>query len=309
MTLQQLHYIVAVNEYRHFGQAAVACSITQSTLSAMIQKLETELDVLIFDRKSQPIKPTLLGEKLINQAKVILYHTSQFEEIVRLERQHDEGDIRLGVVTTVASYILPKLFKQMTKNAPKVNLEVSELRAIQLIHKLQRGELDLAIMPTPEGADDLISIPLYREKLFAYISPTHPLHTHAMISPNEFESEKMWLLKEGHCLKKDLEGVNTRKDTSDIPTVEESSIDTLVRIVDLNGGCTIIPELHTDLLKRCQKRNIRPISHPEQIREISLVMRHDFVKERLVNILVEQFKKILPPTMINKRLHKFSVKL
>lgn len=309
MTLQQLHYIVAVNEYRHFAQAAVACGITQSTLSAMIQKLETELDVLIFDRKSQPVKPTLLGEKLINQAKVILYHTSQFEEIVDLERQADQGDIRLGVVMTVASYILPKLFREMTKNAPKVNLEVSEMRGVQLMHKLQRGEIDLAIMPLSDSVEDLISIPLYREKFFAYISPSHPLHSHVQIAISEFECEKMWMLQQGHCLKKDIGSVASSTDNQDFSLMEESSIDTLVRIVDLNGGYTIIPEQHIDLLKKCQKKNVRPINYPEQSREISLVMRHDFVKERLVNILVNQFKKILPGTMLDKRLQKFSIKL
>lgn len=309
MTLQQLNYIVAVHEYRHFAQAAEACGITQSTLSAMIQKLETELDVLIFDRKSQPVKPTLLGEKLISQAKVILYHTSQFEEIVNLERECDQGDIRLGVVTSVASYILPQLFREMTKSAPKVNLEVSELRGVQLVHKLQRGELDLAIMPSTEGIDDLINIPLYTEKFFAYISPSHSLHSHAQISLTEFEAEKMWMLQQGHCLRKDHSILASQPHKQDLPLVEESSIDTLVRIVDLNGGYTIIPELHIDLLKKCQKRNVRPINYPEQMREISLVMRHDFVKERLVNILINQFKRILPQTMLNKRLQKFSIKL
>ena len=309
MTLQQLHYIVAVNEYRHFGQAAKACQVTQSTLSSMIQKLETEMDVVIFDRKSQPIEPTALGAKLIDQAKVVLYHTSQFEEIVQLERNQDQGDIRLGVITTVAPYILPKLFNQISKNAPKINLEVSELRISQLVHKLQRGELDMAIMPSPEGVDDLLEIPLYREKFFDYISPEHPLYTHASISPDEFEVDKMWLLKEGHCLRSNQVQSIGPAQSQFVSPYEEGSIDTLVRIVDLNGGYTIIPELHIDLLKRCQKRNIRPINYPEQVRQISLVVRNDFVKERLLNMVVNQFKKIIPPAMLNKRLHKFTVKL
>ncbi|EGJ71951.1 transcriptional regulator, LysR family [Bacteroides coprosuis DSM 18011] len=308
MTLQQLHYIVAVHEYRHFGQAATACKVTQSTLSSMIQKLETEMDVVIFDRKSQPVEPTALGQKLIDQAKVILYHTSQFEEIVELERQHDQGDISLGVLTTVAPYILPALFKNISKNAPKVNLEVSELRSMQLVHKLQRAELDMAIMTTPVGMPDLIEIPLYKERFFAYVAPSHPLYSHASISPNEFEDDKMWLLKEGHCLKNQVQNIGPAN-SQFISAYEEGSIDTLVRIVDANGGYTLIPELHIDLLKRCQKRNIRPLNYPEQIREISLVVRNDFVKERLLNILVDQLKKIIPQTMINQRLKKFSVKI
>lgn len=308
MTLQQLNYIIAVNEYRHFGQAAQACSITQSTLSAMIQKLETELDVLIFDRKSQPITPTHLGQKLIDQAKVILYHTSQFEEIVRLERKNDEGEIRLGIIPTVAPYILPKLFEKITQNAPKVHLEVSELRPNQLIHKLQRGELDLAIMQAPTEVEDLIDVKLFRERYFAYISPNHPLYTHASVVPDEFEQGHMWLLKQGHCFKKQVKP-NQKAISAEVSAYEEGSIDTLVRIVDLNGGYTVIPELHIGLLKKCQRKNIRPINYPEQVREISLVMRHDFVKERLVNILIEQFKDILPATMIDQRLNKFEVKL
>lgn len=308
MTLQQLNYIIAVNEYRHFGQAAQACDITQSTLSAMIQKLEVELDVLIFDRKSQPIMPTHLGQKLIDQAKVILYHTSQFEEIVRLERKNDEGDIRLGIIPTVAPYILPRLFDQITQNAPKVHLEVSELRPNQLVHKLQRGELDLAIMQVPDQAEDLIHVPLYCERFYAYISPNHPLYSHASVVPDEFKTEHMWLLKQGHCLKKQTKP-NLKPSTAQLSAYEEGSIDTLVRIVDLNGGYTLIPELHIGLLKKCQRRNVRPINYPEQVREIALVMRHDFVKERLVNILIDQFKEIVPASMVDKRLKKFNVKL
>lgn len=306
MTLQQLTYIVAVHEYRHFGQAAQACKVTQSTLSSMIQKLEAEMDVLIFDRKKQPIEPTRLGAKLIDQAKVILYHTSQFEELVQLERDQDQGEIRLGIATTVAPYILPSLFKKMSENAPKVNLEVSELRSIQLTHKLLRAELDMAIMPSPENQKELLEIPLYQERYYAYVAHSHPLFSHASISPQEFADDKMWLLKGGHCLRGESD---ERVEPSLMAAYEEGSVDTLIRIVDANGGYTFIPELHISLLKRCQKRNVRPLHHPEQVRQISLVVRNDFVKERLLNKVVDQLKTIIPPTLINPRLQKFKVKL
>ena len=126
--------------------------------------------------------------------------------------------------------------------------------------------------------------------------------------PDEFKTEHMWLLKQGHCLKKQTKP-NLKPSTAQLSAYEEGSIDTLVRIVDLNGGYTLIPELHIGLLKKCQRRNVRPINYPEQVREIALVMRHDFVKERLVNILIKQFKEIVPASMVDNRLNKFNVKL
>ena len=153
---------------------------------------------------------------------------------------------------------------------------------------------------------ELLAIPLYQERYFAYIASSHPLFSHASIASNEIADDTMWLLKGGHCLRGESDN---NMEQSLVAGYEEGSVDTLIRIVDANGGYTVIPELHIGLLKRCQKRSVRPLHHPEQVRQISLVVRNDFVKERLLNTVVDQLKKIIPATMINQRLKKFKVKL
>lgn len=310
MTLQQLHYIIAVNEYRHFAQAAKACNVTQSTLSSMIQKLEAELDVIIFDRKSQPVKSTGLGQKLIDQAKVILYHTSQMEEIVSLEKDEDAGDIRLGILSNIAPYILPQLFKKLNKAAPKLMLEASELRTEELLDKLNRAELDMAILTTPVACDNLIEIPLYTEDFYAYISPND--YAQCDLQSNSESSKRgqpIFALPKPLCPKNN-KAIALGKAQSQFHTAyEEGNTDTLVRIVDANGGFTMIPELHIALLKRCQKKNIYPLTNPKQSREVALYIRNDFVKERLLNIIIEQIKSIIPENMLNERLKKFKVRL
>ena len=308
MTLQQLHYIISVADYQHFGKASEACGVTQSTLSVMIQKLESELDVVLFDRKKQPIVPTALGQKLIDQARVIIYHTSQFEEMVEEERTKEYGEVTIGVIPTVAPYILPALFKEIKGSASQLNLEVSEMTTARLLHKLERAEIDMALLATPLNHPDLLEVPIYYEKFYGYISPTHPLYDKESISADELNDGQMWVLKEGHCLRDQVFNFCTHS-SKHLGMYEAGSIATLIRIVDLNGGYTIIPELHIDLLSEEQKGHIRPLHKPEHVREISLVIRRDYVKERLLNIIVDTVKKIIPASMVDARLKKFAVKL
>lgn len=314
MTIQQLHYIISVDEYRHFAQAAKACSVTQSTLSSMVQKLEQELDVIIFDRKSQPVKPTGLGKKIIDQAKVIIYHASQMEELVRLEKDQDAGDVRMGILPSVAPYILPQLFKRIGKEAPKLKLEAMELRSHELVDMLNRAELDMAILTTPIQAENLIEIPLYTESFYAYIAPKEEdVKADAAVVPlttlkGVACQGKASLLGNTYC-PKNTQVVALGDAQSQFSTAfEEGSTDTLIRIVDANGGFTTVPELHLNLLKKCQKKNVHTLDDP-QSRTIALYIRTDFVKERLLNIIIDQIKNIVPTNMLDTRLTKFAVRL
>ena len=141
MTLQQLEYIVALDKYRHFVKAAESCHVTQSTLSMMVQKLEQELEISIFDRKAQPIAPTEIGTRLIDQAKVILYNAKQFKELALTEVQQESGKVTLGIIPTVAPYILPKLFKVLQDKNPNINLHVKEITTAEIINQLEKAEL------------------------------------------------------------------------------------------------------------------------------------------------------------------------
>ena len=309
MTLQQLEYIVAVEKYRHFAKAAESCHVTQSTLSMMIQKLEQELEINIFDRKTQPVEPTPIGVTLLAQAKVILYNAKQFKELALSEKEQESGKVTFGIIPTVAPYILPKLFNILQERNPNINLHVKEITTAEIINQLEKAEIDMALLATPLNNPNLLEIPIYYERFFAYVSPTEPLYNII----NEYEmrhlpTDHLWILKEGHCLRNQVMRL-CESESGFSTTYEAGSIDTLVKIVDTNGGYTIIPELHIDFLSEKQKANVRPIVNPEPNREISLVVRNDYVKEKLLNVIARNISDTIPENMLDERLKKFSIKL
>ena len=308
MTLQQLEYIVAVDKYRHFVRAAESCGVTQSTLSSLIQKLEAELDATIFDRTQHPVAPTPLGEEIIAQARVILYNASQMGELVASYKGSAVGDIRLGTVSTIAPFILPQLFRYMSDHHSDINLHVEEARVETIKQKLKRAELDIAILAMPVADEALLEIPIYHERYYAYVSPEDTLYNKESLPTNELTAENIWMLGESYC-------PNTGQfpfcisDMSNASIYVAGSIDTLMRIVDDNGGYTIIPEMQLPLICSERKAHIREIVDPTPGREIALVVRKDFVKERMINILADALKSILPDAMLNERLKKFRIKL
>lgn len=308
MTLQQMEYIVALDKYRHFARAAESCGITQSTLSSLIQKLETELDVTIFDRNSHPIKPTQLGEEIIKQAKVLLFNASQIEEIVSTHKGESIGKVRMGIASTIAPYILPKMFKYLSKEHPDIDLYVEEARIATIIQKLERAELDLALLATPLNNNELLEIPIYTERFVAYVSPNEHIYQHEVLDTSALPIENVWVLREAYCPNHGIFPF-CQSNSGKRATYEAGSIETLVKIVDENGGYTIIPELHVPLLNNDQQRNIRHLHNPKPTREIAFVIRRDYARERLLNILVDAIKTVIPEEMIYERHKKFKIKL
>lgn len=299
---------MAVDKYRHFVRAAESCGVTQSTLSSLIQKLEAELDATIFDRTQHPVAPTPLGEEIIAQARVILYNASQMGELVASYKGSAVGDIRLGTVSTIAPFILPQLFRYMSDHHGDINLHVEEARVETIKQKLKRAELDIAILAMPVADEALLEIPIYHERYYAYVSPEDTLYNKESLPTNELTAENIWMLGESYC-------PNTGQfpfcisDMSNASIYVAGSIDTLMRIVDDNGGYTIIPEMQLPLISPERKAHIREIVDPTPGREIAFVVRKDFVKERMINILADALKSILPDAMLNERLKKFRIKL
>jgi len=308
MTLQQMEYIVALDNYRHFVKAAEACGITQSTLSSMIQKLELELGVTLFDRKAHPLKPTEVGEEVIRQAKVVLYNASQLQELVVSQKEQAVGVLKLGIASTIAPYILPKLFKFLSKHHPGIHLFVEEARVDDLTAKLERAELDVALMATPVVGEELLEIPLFKEKFLAYVSPKESMYHDKTIETMTLTSENVWVLRESYCPRSGALPF-CQCNTCRNAVYEAGSIETLLKVVDENGGYSIIPELHVPLLCEEQKKNVRPLQNPEPARIIAFIIRQDFVRERMLNILLDAVKSIVPREMIHPRLHKFPIKL
>jgi len=303
MTLQQLEYIVSVDQFRHFAKAAEDCRVTQPTLSMMVQKLEDELGVKIFDRSKHPIEPTQTGVEIIEKAKNILVNTERLKEFVSSEKEGLICDFRLAIIPTVAPYLLPSFFPSFTTKFPDVNLHVSEIRTDTIIECILSGKIDAAILATPLKHPTILEIPLYYEKFVAYVSPTSPFIGEESLSAVNLPLKDLWVLQEGHCLRNQIFNFCEDK-TPRSYMYEAGSIDTLIRIVDTNGGYTIIPELHLPFLTEEQKKNIRPIVSPEAVREISLIIHPDFVRERVLNAVAETVKH-----MLDARLKKFAIRL
>lgn len=307
MTLQQLEYVLALDKTRHFVRAAEMCGVTQPTLSAMIQKLEEELDCKIFDRSSHPISPTQVGDTIIRKAKTVMQHVNHLRESINSIKGDISGSLSLAIIPTVAPYLLPGIIGEFKNNYTAVNLRLSEMRTDTILRKLHSGEVDMGILATPLGDPDLLEVPLYYEKFVAYISPNESIYTKSEIESSEMSSDRMWVLEEGHCLRNQI--FNFCHSYTHSATYEAGSIDTLVKIVDCNGGYTVIPELHVDLLNEEQKKNLRSIVNPETTREISLVFRQDYVREGMMNAVADVVKKIIPGYMLDARLKKFAIKL
>ena len=307
MTLQQLEYIIALDKTRHFVRAAEMCGVTQPTLSAMIQKLEDELDCRIFDRSSHPIVPTEVGAMILQQAQVVMFNVHQLRENVLTQKGSVAGSLSLAIIPTVAPYLLPELITLFRRDYVDISLKISEMRTETIIEKLHSAEIDMAILSTPLDDPKILEVPLYYEKFVAYISPNEPLYLQDEVSTNDMQLDHLWVLEEGHCLRNQV--FNFCKNKTHSAIYEAGSIDTLVKIVDRNGGYTVIPELHINLLTDVQKQHLRKIVRPEATREIALIIRHDYVREGLMNAVANSIKQIIPQHMLDARLKKFAIKL
>lgn len=299
---------MAVDKYRHFARAAESCGVSQSTLSSLVQKLELELDVTIFDRSTHPVKPTAIGEEILGRVRKVLFNTAGVKELVAARKGEAVGTFTLGITSTVAPYILPKLLKYLSANHPDIRLHVEEARVPAIISKLERGDLDVALLATPLGNGELLEIPVYTERLMAYMSPELALHNEKDLRTDLLPVDGVWVLREGYCPNHGIFPFCNSISRQQV-VYEAGSVETLIKIVDENGGYAIIPELHVPLLGKRQQANVRQLVNPEPTRRISLVVHRNFVRERLLNILADAIKTIIPLAMINPRLQKYPIKL
>lgn len=308
MTLQQLKYIVAIDKFRNFAKAADACEISQPTLSAMLAKLEDELDVRIFERNNKNVKPTVVGEKLLAQAKKVVMEAGRIEEIAAEEKNSLTGKLTLSIGTTIAPYILPQFIKKYTEAYPGVELVIREMKTPNMLVAVQSSNVDAAIAIAGNSQQGLFEIPLYTEKFYVYLSE-NCWRKLPVFKPENLEHEQMWIMKDAQCLRESaFSFCKARSKGKHI--YEAGSVETLVRVVDINGGFTIIPELHIPFLADSQRQNIRSIDGDFLFqRRVSLYIREDYIRERMLNSITDVLLKILPLEMFEERIKKFGIKL
>jgi len=302
MNLQQLEYIVAVDKHRHFVKASESCFITQATLSMMIKKLEAELGIIIFDRSKQPVITTELGDKIIRQAKVVLMETKRIKELISDEKGEITGNLRLGVIPTIAPYLLPLFLNNFLVKYPKVSIKINEFTTEQLMGKLIGQEIDVAILATPLNNPQLLEIPLYYEKFIAYTPGQPNFKNKKYILPKDIDVNKLWLLEEGHCLRSQIVNLcELKKRTKEQNNLEyeAGSIETLIKMTESNNGITILPEMALNNLSAKQLKNIHPFKVPEPAREISIVTYRHYLKSTLIKALKEEIIACIPKEMLN----------
>jgi len=303
MTLVQLEYIVAVDTYRSFVGAAEKCFVTQPTLSMQVQKLEETLNVKIFDRSKQPVIPTEIGAQIIEQARLVLQESQKIKEIISSQQQDVAGEIKVGIIPTIAPYLLPKVIAAMMEKYPELKLLIWEYTTEDILHHLKTGVLDCGILATPLGDSVIDEIPLYYENFVTYISKNSKLYKKKTIDANDLEDENIWLLNEGHCMRSQVLNIcrSTRQNRLQGLTYNTGSVETLIRMVDMNNGATLLPELALEELSNKQLSKVRHFKSPEPVREISLITHKNFIKRRMLNALKEEILAVIPKGMKQKK--------
>jgi LysR family hydrogen peroxide-inducible transcriptional activator len=304
MTLVQLEYIVAVDTWRHFATAAENCFVTQPTLSMQIQKLEDEIGLKLFDRSKQPVVPTEAGRAIIEHARKILHERNRLLEIVEMTKGRLTGELRIGIIPTLAPYLLPLFVQPFTKKYPNVRLVVHELMTELIIDRLREGKIDAGILVTPLQEQGISEQVLFYEELMAYVSKKNAVYEKTYVLPQDIDPNKLWLLEEGHCFRSQIVNLCELKKMSRESShfdYEAGSIETLRRMVEMNDGITIIPELATLDMPARQQQLIRHFRKPAPLREVSLVVHRDLVKKRLIDMLREEILATVPEKVRKNR--------
>lgn len=299
MTIQQLEYILAVDQFRHFAKAAEYCRVTQPTLSAMIQKLEEELGVKLFDRNVQPVCPTTIGRKVLDQARVILTEATHVKEIISEEQHTLTGTFRLAVLPTIAPYLLPRFFPQLMEKYPDLDIRVTEMKTQDIRRALLSGEADAAIIASLLEDGSLSEEILFYEQFYGYVSRKESLFKHDMIRTSDITGERLWLLDEGHCFRDQLvrfcqmEAVKLNQ-----MAYRLGSLETFMHMVESGKGITFIPELAVLQLTNEQKELVRPFAIPRPTRQIVLATSKDFVRSTLLKVLKEEIQAAVPKELL-----------
>ena len=300
MTLQQLEYILAVARYGHFGRAAEACNVTQPTLSAMIGKLEEEIGAKLFDRNRQPICPTPVGERVVQQAREVLEQADSIKDIVLEEKQSLGGVFRVGILPTIAPYLLPRFFPQMMKKYPTLDIRVREMKTYQIKDALLQGDIDAGILATIEGLEEYEQTTLFYEKYIGYVSREDALFKKEMIRTADVAaSRELWLLDEGHCFRDQMVRFCQMKSSQTSQLAYNlGSMETFMRMVESGMGITFIPELAEMQLSEPQKELVRPFAIPVPTRELILITNKNFIRQTLLETVVKEIQASVPKSML-----------
>ncbi len=303
ITLIQLEYIIAVDTYRHFVTASEKCFVTQPTLSMQIKKLEDDLGVTIFDRTKQPVIPTEIGEKIIAQSRIAISESKKIEELVSDFSNSISGEITIGIIPSLAPYLLPLFIGSFTRKYPDIKVKVAELLTEEMIEHLKKDLLDVGILVTPLHEKSIIEQPLFYEEMLLYTNKSHTFASKSIIKTSELASPDLWLLSDGHCFRSQV--VNLCSYKADLKDnfhfeYESGSLETIKKLVETEGGFTMLPELAVIENHENLKTVVKRFDTTTPLREVSFAYTRNYSKKRLLNLLSEEIKKAIPQKMLNK---------
>lgn len=300
VSLIQLEYIIAVDTYGQFSMAAEKCFVTQPTLSMQIKKMEDDLGIIIFDRSKQPVIPTNIGRIIIDQARVVVAESKKIEELVKLNQNDISGELRVGIIPSLAPYLLPRFIGQMTRSYPAVSITVHELLTEDIMNALEKDKLDVGILVTPIKSKKYNITPLFYEQIMVYGAPNHQLLKRNPVTLDNLENDKIWFLSQGHCFRS--QAINLCSDINQADNLpfkyESASIETLMKLVDTEGGMTLIPELAYLELNKERQKQAKPLE-TKPVREVSLITNRLFVKKLVLEALKDEILKCIPQDFQN----------
>jgi|AutmiccommuBRH23_1029490.scaffolds.fasta_scaffold00570_6 LysR family hydrogen peroxide-inducible transcriptional activator len=300
MNINQLKYFVELYRVRNFSKAAENLSISQPALSLQIQKLEEEFGFVVVERSTKPLGITVEGERFFEKAVQIIQLMNEFEQLSFELDEEIKGQIRVGIIPTLSPYLTPLFLTPVKQRFPDLKIEIVELVTETILTKLKFNELDAGIISTPVKAAGFGFTPLFYEQFFLYVAESHPLYQQSRISPNEIPTDELWYLTEGNCFQNQINSVCA------IPSFESvnsnfryvsSSIESLKRIVESQGGMTFIPELATLNVPSEFEDLIKPFEDPVPTREISFVYLKSSGLKKLVRALMEVILDTIPKRM------------
>ncbi len=304
MTLQQLNYLVALDTHRQFVKAAESCFVTQPTLTMQIQKLEEEVGGQLFQRDITPIAPTTLGTIMIERARIIIQEVEGLKVLVNEEVEKIEGTFRVGIIPTIAPYLIPLFLPEVAQKNKKLHLKVREMRTEEIISSLKNGDLDLGILATPLQEKLIKEWPMYFEPFQVYLAPGHPKFKKDTWTSSELNPQEMLILDEGHCFREQSLAICGRQiKRKDLNFEYQSgSLEALMRLVEQGLGYTMVPALA--VMNRAEAINARKFKSPEPVREISIVTHQSFHRLALIEWLRTEIQAVVPKEFVHPKKYK-----
>lgn len=287
MTITQIQYVLAVAKHKNFSAAAESCFVTQPTLSMQIQKLEEELEIVIFDRTKKPLKITDIGKQIIKQAQIIMNESDRINDIVAQQKGVISGEFSLGIIPTVSPTLLPMFLANFINKYPKVTLKIEEQNTENVLKSIEDGIFDAAILATPLHNPNIVERPLYYEPFVAYVPDNHRLQKSKTIYSEDLDINDILMLEDGHCFKESVLNI-CNKDVIEAKNrfqLKSGSFETLIRLSNEGLGMTLLPYLHALELKESDKKNIQYFAEPQPAREISLIYHKSEVKMQIIKAL------------------------